>query len=54
MICKLSFLLLLGSLIIATACAPKVVPTPQSSLPNPASVYCEQNGGRLEMRQDTS
>ena len=26
--------------------------TPQMNMPNPASVYCEQNGGKLELRQD--
>jgi len=27
---------------------------PKSDMPNPASVYCEQNGGKLEFRQDAS
>jgi putative hemolysin len=26
--------------------------TPQTGLPNPASVYCEENGGTLELRSD--
>jgi putative hemolysin len=26
----------------------------KANLPNPASVYCEQNGGRLELEQDAS
>lgn len=26
---------------------------PGSGLPNPASVYCEQNGGKLEIREDS-
>ena len=29
-----------------------VIPTSPSNLPNPASAYCEQNGGRLEMREE--
>jgi len=29
-------------------------PTPQVGLPNPASVYCDENGGTLDMRQDAS
>jgi putative hemolysin len=37
------------------ACNPQPIsPTPQTNLPNPASVYCEENGGQLEMRQDAS
>jgi len=34
-------------LMALTACA---APQPQANLPNPASVYCEQNGNRLEIR----
>ena len=26
----------------------------QANLPNPASVYCEENGGKLEIREDES
>lgn len=29
-------------------------PSPEANMPNPASVYCEQNGGSLELRQDAS
>jgi hypothetical protein len=28
--------------------------TPVSGLPNPASVHCQENGGRLELRQDAA
>jgi len=28
--------------------------TPKANMPNPASVYCEQNGGRVELRPDAS
>ena len=31
-----------------------VNPTAPSNVPNPASVYCEENGGRLELRTDAS
>ena len=43
-----------------SACQPAAAPnslrsgTSSASLPNPASVYCEQNGGKLELRQDAS
>jgi putative hemolysin len=38
-----------------TACSPQEVsPTPEANMPNPASVYCEQNGGTLEIRTDAS
>jgi putative hemolysin len=29
-------------------------PTPEPNMPNPASAYCEQNGGKLEFRQDAA
>ena len=35
-------------LLFAAACQPKV------DVPNPASVYCEENGGELEIRDDDS
>ncbi|MFL7791310.1 MAG: DUF333 domain-containing protein, partial [Anaerolineae bacterium] len=39
------------ALIILSAC---IGPTPESTpgMPNPASVYCEEQGGRVEMRTD--
>ena len=37
----------------SAACSPnQASPTPEPNMPNPASVYCEQNGGKLELRQD--
>jgi len=39
------------------ACGPAAQDTPapaQAGLPNPASVYCEEQGGRLEIRTDAS
>ena len=35
-------------MMLASACQPK------ADMPNPASVYCEENEGRLELRQDES
>src|SRR5512137_715552 len=29
-------------------------PSPLASMANPASVYCEKNGGKLELQQDAS
>ena len=43
------------SLQLSVACSPAPTsPTPQANMPNPASVHCEQNGGKLELRQDAS
>jgi len=33
---------------------PQASPTPEANMPNPASVYCEENGGKLDLRQDAS
>ena len=48
----ISFLLLV-SIELAVSCSHKQTSqTPAPDLPNPASVYCEQNGGELDLRQD--
>jgi putative hemolysin len=46
---------LLTTLGLAACAGPaaRATVTPQSSLPNPASVYCTENGGTVEMRQDS-
>ena len=42
-------------LMLFAACSPtQTRPTPQAKMPNPASVHCEQNGGKLELRQDAA
>ncbi len=47
-------LMLMGMALLA-ACSPKPAsPTAKAGMANPASVYCEQNGGKLELRQDAS
>ena len=45
-----------GALVMAAAaCEPAPAePTPGAYLPNPASVHCEEQGGRLELRQDAA
>lgn len=45
-------LFVLASLLLAAACSsiPAAQPTPGANLPNPASAFCEQNGGKLEIR----
>ena len=41
--------------VISASCNPKQIsPTPEVNMPNPASVHCEQNGGKLELRPDAS
>ncbi len=32
--------------------APAAQPTTSAGIPNPASVYCEQSGGKLDLRHD--
>jgi hypothetical protein len=40
---------------LSVACSPAPAsPTPQANMPNPASAHCEQNGGKLELRQDAA
>jgi putative hemolysin len=47
---------LLTALSLAACTGPAVpaTPTPQPGLPNPASAYCTENGGTVEMRQDAA
>ncbi|MGE5375106.1 MAG: DUF333 domain-containing protein [Bacteroidota bacterium] len=54
MIRKLFIPLYIICLTVTASCSPKAPPTSQAGMPNPASVYCEKNGGRLEMIQDAS
>lgn len=56
---KLGYLLLMSALVISGCTLASTGQSPQpsdpkSNMPNPASVYCEQNGGKLELRQDAS
>ncbi len=40
---------------LTAACGPRPGgATPQVGLPNPASVFCEQNGGKLDLKTDSS
>lgn len=43
-----SVIALIAIVLLTAACQPK------ADLPNPASVYCEENGGVLEIREDGS
>jgi Tol biopolymer transport system component/putative hemolysin len=47
-----STLYLLMAILLLASCTSS--PATRPSLPNPASVYCEKNGGKLDMRQDAS
>jgi putative hemolysin len=46
--------LLIGIVLFASCKSGQVSPTPEPNMPNPASVYCEENGGKLEIRTDAS
>ncbi len=46
---KIVVLILIGVLTIA-ACGGKAAQNGQPNLPNPASVYCEEKGGKLDIR----
>lgn len=52
----ISMLMLILTLLWASCNSDQLAagPTPEPSMPNPASVYCEEHGGRLELRQDAS
>jgi putative hemolysin len=43
-----------AALSLAACGGQPVAPTPAPGLPNPASVFCEQNGGRVVFRTDAS
>jgi len=48
-------LFILISIVVSASCSSKQAsPTPEANMPNPASVYCEENGGKVELRQDAS
>ena len=48
-------LFLLSGIVLLASCSPNSgSPAQAANLPNPASVNCEQNGGKLELRQDAS
>jgi putative hemolysin len=52
-----SLLAMLFAACLIAACGSATPETPapaQAGLPNPASVYCEEQGGRLEIREDPS
>ncbi|MFO7696053.1 MAG: DUF333 domain-containing protein [Anaerolineae bacterium] len=44
----LRILLLMSLMLVIAACSSPT--TPESTLANPASVHCEENGGTLEIR----
>ena len=47
-------LMAVGSMLLAACVVQPIEPTSQETMLNPASVYCEQNGGKIEFRQDAS
>lgn len=46
--------LLIGIMVLASCGSGQSTPTPAAELPNPASVFCEKNGGKVDMRQDAA
>jgi putative hemolysin len=46
---KIIVLVLIGVLAVA-ACGGKATETPKPNMPNPASVFCEEKGYKLEIR----
>src|SRR5512135_2117065 len=43
-------LLMLMGIVLSAACSPtQTTSTPAPNMPNPAAVYCEQHGGKLEI-----
>lgn len=49
---KISIIVLVAAVLALTACkSEELQPTEINELPNPASVFCKENGGTLEMRQ---
>ena len=52
---KLLFVMVFCVSLFFSACSPQIdTPTSQADMPNPASVFCEENGGTLELRSDAS
>jgi putative hemolysin len=48
-------ILMIALLFVLTSCEwRRVTPTPKEEIANPASVYCEEQGGSLEIRKDAS
>lgn len=42
---------ILISIVLSASCTPRQIsPTPEANMPNPASVYCKQQGNTLEIR----
>ena len=51
---KILFILCGGTLVLS-ACSPTKTPTPQKiGMPNPASQYCIDQGGKLEMKKNAN
>ena len=50
----LRFYILLGVFLLAACSLQQADPTPEANMPNPASVFCEENGGEVDLRQDNS
>ena len=54
MIRKTAFAIFLLMGLLLSACTAPATATPQPDRPNPASVHCQEQGGKLEIRQDAA
>jgi putative hemolysin len=46
--------IVMSAVLLASCSSQQVSPTPKADMPNPASVYCEEHGGKVELRRDAS
>jgi putative hemolysin len=53
MLCFIKFIPLSLLALLVCACSTSRVATDQADIPNPASVFCEEQGGKVEIRTDS-
>ncbi len=50
----LTLFIVTGAVLLSSCSSQDASPTPLADMPSPASVYCEENGGKVELRDDSS